>query len=86
MLTGAALRIPLLDQPMRCDELYTAWALVARGLPTVLFDYSSPNNHVLHTLLVYISTQAWGSAAQVIRLPAFLAGILCIPAAYLAGQ
>ena len=72
MLTGAALRIPLLDQPMRYDESYTAWALVARGLPTVLFDYSLPNNHILHTLLVYISTQVLGFSPLVIRLPAFL--------------
>jgi uncharacterized membrane protein len=44
--------------------------------------YDRPNNHLLHSLLVYFSTQLFGSSEVAIRLPAFLASILGLWAVY----
>jgi hypothetical protein len=68
---GAAVRIALLDQAMRNDEAVTA-ARFAVDLGTALTDYSAPNNHILHSILVNLSTSALGLEKWVIRLPAFL--------------
>ena len=45
-------------------------------------DYSKPNNHILHSILVFFSTRIFGKGAWVVRLPAFLAGVLLVPASY----
>lgn len=50
--------------------------------PGNLFFYRSPNNHVLHTLLVKISVALFGDPPAVIRLPAFISGVLVIPAVF----
>ena len=79
--SGALLRLAFLSQPiMSWDEAATFLTYASRPLYIVLSDYSAPNNHVLHTLLVYISYHLFGDALWAIRLPAFIAGILIIPA------
>jgi 4-amino-4-deoxy-L-arabinose transferase-like glycosyltransferase len=44
-----------------------------------------PNNHVFHSVLVWISIRLFGEAQWAIRLPALIAGILMVPAAYFVG-
>jgi hypothetical protein len=84
-LAGIVVRIWFLDQPMRYDEAHTYLAYVQpRNLR--LFYYPVPNNHVAHTLLVYLSTALLGDGPWAIRLPAFLAGVLLIPATYLCAR
>jgi hypothetical protein len=41
-----------------------------------------PNNHVFHTLLVWVSVRLFGYAEWAIRLPAFLAGLGVVAAVY----
>jgi hypothetical protein len=84
-LAGIAVRIWYLDQPVRYDEAWTFLRFVAPGAHR-LFDYPAPNNHVAHTLLVYLSTSALGSAPWAIRLPAFLAGVLLAPLSYVCAR
>jgi hypothetical protein len=76
--TGIVLRINLLFLPMRYDESFTFMAFANQGFLD-LFYYPLPNNHVLHTLLIRLSTSILGSHPISIRLPAFLAGIASIP-------
>ena len=45
-------------------------------------DYSLPNNHIFHTILVNLSVKVFGLAPWTVRLPAFLAGVLIIPGVY----
>jgi len=71
---GIGLRSALLSQPMRGDEAYTFLNFVNRNFVD-LFDYTLPNNHVFHTLLVKISTLVLGASPASIRLPAFWAGL-----------
>jgi hypothetical protein len=75
---GIAVRAYFLAQPMRYDEAYTFMNYI-NGDFTRAFYYPIPNNHVLHTLLAKLSTSIWGAHPESIRLPAFLAGIGCIP-------
>ena len=85
---GTALRIAFLSQPMHLDETYSYLSLIAKPLSTGLTYYPSPNNHLLNTLLSHVSVRALSTSGAVappwvIRLPAFLAGILIPLFAYL---
>jgi hypothetical protein len=85
-LAGAILRALLLDRPMQHDEAYSFIAFASRGLRIVLTDYHLPNNHVLHTFLMWLSTNLFGETPWALRLPAYLAGVALIPASYAAGR
>jgi len=80
---GIFFRYAYLWKPMGHDESYTFMAFASRGLRVVITDYHLPNNHVFHTILVNLFYQVLGDSPAVIRLPAFIAGILLIPATYL---
>ena len=75
---GLCLRAYFLGQPMRYDESANFLNNINRSLP-FLFLYNAPNNHVLHTLLVKLSTLFMGSSPASIRFPAFLSGLASIP-------
>ncbi len=81
LIAGFGIRWHFLGQPMRADESSTFILYVDRGLTDAL-TYSSPNNHVLHTLLVKLSTTALGTQPLAIRLPALLCGLLVIVLSY----
>ena len=83
---GLFTRLVLLPGPMQYDESVTYIDFASHSLWTAISDYSAPNNHVFHTLLVFFSVHLFGNAPWVVRLPAFLAGALAIPAAYLLGR
>jgi hypothetical protein len=67
-----------LRQPVSYDEAYTFLNFVQPGFPA-LFNYPVPNNHVLHTVLVRITTLILGTSTAVMRAPAFAAGVATIP-------
>jgi len=78
------LRLYKINQPMTYDESYTYIAFASESLWTVLSDYHLPNNHVLHSLLVHIFTNFVGTGLPwAVRIPAFIAGTLLVPAVYL---
>ena len=80
---GIFFRYAYLWKPMGHDESYTFMAFASRGLRVVITDYHLPNTHVFHTILVNLFYQVLGDSPAVIRLPAFIAGILLIPATYM---
>jgi uncharacterized membrane protein len=79
-------RYVYLWRPMGHDETYTFMEFASRGLRTVITDYHLPNNHVFHTILVNLAYILFGDSPPVIRLPAFLAGLMIIPATYLVAR
>ena len=79
LLAGAA-RAFFMFQPMRLDEAYTFLYYLNVGRDP--FYYNVPNNHVFHTLLAKIAVLIGGMEPLVIRFPAFVAGVLCIPVIY----
>ena len=82
LLLGVAVRLRFLDRPMQYDEAYTYNEYASRPLADGLSRYTFPNNHLLNTLLVHVSLALLDDSPRSIRLPAFLAGVLLIPASY----
>lgn len=79
---GCWLRWTWIGHFMRYDESYSAMVLVRAG---DLFNYTEPNNHVLNTLLMQLCARLGGFSITMLRMPAFLSGVLMIPAAACAG-
>ena len=80
---GIVLRAWALTLPISYDEAFTYTYYASRPWHVVLSDYSYPNNHILHTLLVKCSTGLFGVSRFSLRLPAFVAGVLVLPLFYL---
>lgn len=85
-LAAILVRMEFLFQPMRYDESGTYVHYASEPLYIGLTTYTAPNNHLLNTFLIHLSTGVFGDHPWAIRLPAFLAGILLVPATYLAGR
>ena len=83
ILLGIIIRTAFLFQPMRHDEAFTFTNYASKPILLALSNYSFPNNHLFHTLLVHIVYLCFGNHEWIIRLPAFLAGILVLPTTYL---
>ena len=79
-VAGAALRARYLSQPMRYDEAFTYLAYASQPLAKGLARYDYPNNHLLHTLLVHVTTMVFGNHPWSLRLPAYTAGVALVPA------
>lgn len=79
-------RLVLLPGPMGYDESVTYVDYASRPVWAVLSDYSLPNNHIFHTLMVFLTTRLLGDAPWAIRLPAFLAGLFSVLAAFYLGR
>lgn len=85
LLMGVALRIAFINSDMRTDEAWTFNQFVSRPLHEALSDYTTTNNHLLHTLLAHLSYRTFGNEPWILRLPAFFAGVLVIALAYCVG-
>jgi hypothetical protein len=83
---AAALRIPLLSQPLRYDEAITFVEYASRPFYVALSFYNTPNNHVFHTLVVRLAYLALGNHPWALRLPVLLAGLCLAPATYAASR
>ena len=81
-LTGLALRIVSLEAPIRFDEAYSFNVHASTPFLNLISDYTTPNNHVFHNVLMRCSYLVFGDSPLALRLPAFLAGLLVIPAAF----
>lgn len=86
IVIGFGLRFMYLDRDMRFDESMTVMVYASRELPSVVADYSAPNNHIFHTIWVHLSFHNLGETPPFVRLPAFIAGILMIPLSFQAGR
>lgn len=83
ILVGAVLRATFLTSPIIYDEAFTYTYFAQQPVFVIMSDYSYPNNHILHTLLVKLSCAIFGVGLIPLRLPAFIAGVLCMPVLYL---
>jgi len=86
IFAGFAIRLLYLNRSMRFDEALTFISYAKSPFPSVLANYSEPNNHIFHTFLVQIVYLAFGNHPMLIRLPAFVAGVLTIPVSYRVGR
>jgi len=83
LITAIVVRLFFLFQPIRYDEAFTFMNFASKPLYRGLSDYSYPNNHLFHTLLVHISHLMFGSKPWIFRLPVFCAGIFTVAASYI---
>jgi uncharacterized membrane protein len=83
---GLILRLLEINKPIAYDEAYTFINFASRSFKYILADYSAPNNHILHTILVGIAYRLFGGQPWVIRLPALIAGTLMVPVMYITGR
>ena len=81
MVLAVIYRLEHLYSSLHHDEAYT-YVAFGRSLFAAVTDYHLPNNHVFHSILVYFSTKIFGLQPWAVRLPAFTAGVLLVPAAY----
>lgn len=82
ILVGAVLRISQMGEAVIYDEAFTYTNYASQPLHFLLSNYTYPNNHIFHTLLVKCSTSLFGVHLWSLRLPALLAGILVMPLFY----
>lgn len=85
-ITGLLIRLIQIDRTVDYDEAYTFIHFASRSFRYIITDYSAPNNHVFHSMLVYAAYHIFGNHLWALRLPALLAGVLTIPAAYMAAR
>lgn len=81
-LLGLVLRLLDINKPIAYDEAYTFINFASQSFKHILADYSAPNNHIFHTILVGIAYRLFGGEPWVVRLPAFLAGTFMAPIMY----
>ncbi len=86
MVLGVLIRWKMINYPVWYDEAYTFVKFASRPLKYIITDYSAPNNHIFHSLLVALIYHLAGIHLWALRMPALSAGILLIPAAFLAGR
>jgi hypothetical protein len=68
------------SQAVTIDEADTYFWFVARSVDNLWCPF--PNNHVLNTLLIWVSIHAFGLSALSLRLPALLGAVLYISTCY----
>ena len=82
IIVGAILRISQMGLPVIYDEAFTYTNYASQPLHFLFSDYTFPNNHILHSFLVKLSTGLFGVHLWSLRLPALLAGIAVMPLFY----
>ena len=88
LVTALALvvRVVNLDSDLWLDEIVTVREYASRPVREILTTYGAANNHLLNSLLVHFSIEAFGYREWAIRLPALVAGVLTVPATYWTGR
>jgi hypothetical protein len=79
---GGAARALLMRGPPHYDEVFTVTEFASHSPLFFLTRYTHANNHVFHTLLVWIVREAAGQRLWAVRIPAFAGGIAVLYAVY----
>ncbi len=82
IFVGTVLRISQMRLGIIYDEAFTYTYYATQPFHFIVSNYTYPNNHILHTLLVKLSTNIFGVHLWSLRLPALLAGVAVMPLFY----
>ena len=82
MFVASVVRLENLDIPLGHDEAYMYNAFASRSLWHIVSDYHLPNNHVLLSIIMNLTTSILGTHVWSLRLPTIIAGVFMVPAAY----
>ena len=80
------LRLYFIDNPIGYDEAYTFIKFSSKPFKFALADYHAPNNHILNSLLIGMAYRLIGNHLWIVRIPAFIASVLSVPMAFIAGR
>jgi hypothetical protein len=83
---GAFIRALLLGGPPHYDEAFTLSEFASRSPLFFLTRYTHSNNHVFHTLAVWVVRCVAGDRLWALRLPAFAAGVALLFVVYVLGR
>jgi len=86
VLSGALLRAPFLFHSLWFDEIAAIGDFTRYGPGPILGAWFTPSNHVLQSLLTWVSATLFGTSEFTLRLPAFLAGLGTIVAVHALGR
>ncbi|HLY26556.1 MAG TPA: glycosyltransferase family 39 protein [Aggregatilineales bacterium] len=76
--------VVLVRLPFTNDEARSFNDFASQPLYVLISAYSTTNNHVFMNLLVHFIYGIFGNEVWIIRLPSFIAGVLTVPAVYIA--
>lgn len=85
-LAAVVLRLLVINNPIGYDEAYTFINFSSRPFKFILADYHAPNNHILNSLLIGVAYRILGDHIWIVRVPAFLASVFSVPAAYVTAR
>lgn len=87
LLTAAGLTIyKAATAPITYDEAYTYLRFARKHTGDILSNYEYPNNHMLHTIAVRLSTRTFGDSLWAIRLPGLIGGLALLAALVALGR
>jgi hypothetical protein len=84
LLTFTGLYLIYINRTIQQDEAYTL-RHYAVSPAHALLAYTAPNNHLLHSFFLWLSTSLIGQSLIGVRLPAFAFGLLALAMAYRVG-
>ncbi|MCD6081165.1 MAG: glycosyltransferase family 39 protein [Candidatus Omnitrophica bacterium] len=76
------IRLSFIFRPIGYDEALSFLVFGSKPLKEALTNYVIPNNHLFHTFLVHMVTAVLPPYPWIIRLPAFIAGVVMVPCSY----
>ena len=80
ILAAIAVRAPGLDREITHDEAYSWLRYASISYEQIFTTYHQPNNHILHSALMRLSSQLFGGQQEwMLRAPAFVAGVAAVP-------
>ena len=85
IILGAALRMSRIAESLWYDEVAAWTSFGVRGPGPIVGNFHDPANHILHTLLTWVSVEFTHHSLSTevsLRLPAFLASLLTIPVVF----
>ncbi len=77
-IVGLALRLWNLNSDLWIDEVFTLLDFVRKPLGEIVASFPSQNQHMLFSILAYVSTSIFGESSWSLRLPSVLFGIASI--------
>lgn len=79
------LRLEHLNKPLFHDEAYTVTAFASHSFLKAISDYSLPNNHILNTILVFITIRIFGFTPWAVHIPPLITGLILVLSIYFLG-
>lgn len=79
---GVFLRCLKMTWPLTGDECCTFLWYARQPVEFIVSTYNTPNNHILHSILMHLCYVIFGPNEIALRLPVFLAGVGCIVLAW----